>query len=184
MDEKYKKKMGVSQLLDFADDCRRYRKDSFRKRHAQAFLLHNGPAEALRMAPLAASPTQTTSGRVVARATGPQWNLVVMPVCRTGRSAVSDFITVGRTENNDVVVLDYSASKFHAFFKQDKDGNFFLQDSGSRNGTWVNGVRLPARGKGDAVAVESGSQIRFGLVEFTFWQAGEFYDMIKKMLRS
>jgi hypothetical protein len=183
MDEQYKSRTGISQLLDYIDSCRRLNVEKFRKRHADAFLLHNGPAESLRMAPLAASPTQTASGRVVGRGQGPQWNLVVMPVKSSGRSPVSEFITVGRTENNDVVVLDYSASKFHAFFKQDEQGRFFLLDSGSRNGTFVDGVRVPARGKGDPLEVSSGAQVRFGLVEFTFWKAAEFHDLVKKMAR-
>src|SRR5690242_2597304 len=50
-------------------------------------------------------------------------------------------ITVGRTQNNDIVVPDTAISKFHAFFRLDGK-SVELADAGSRNGTFVDNRRL------------------------------------------
>ena len=56
-------------------------------------------------------------------------------------------------------------SKLHAVFSMD-GGLPSLSDSGSKNGTWLNGARLPA---GRAVPVDVGDTIQFASVSATLW---------------
>jgi len=53
------------------------------------------------------------------------------------------FITLGRASNNDIVIHNGTISKLHSVFGR-KGEHFTLADSGSSNGTSVNGNRLPA----------------------------------------
>jgi len=70
-------------------------------------------------------------------------------------------ITVGRAQNSDVVLTEPSVSNHHAWFGSDAQGSLTIQDAGSKNGTWVNGRRLPR----DEVAwVQPMDQIKFGSI--------------------
>lgn len=51
-------------------------------------------------------------------------------------------ITIGREKNNDVIINDPAASRYHLQIIQDNDGNFRLADFGSKNGTFVNGQKV------------------------------------------
>jgi pSer/pThr/pTyr-binding forkhead associated (FHA) protein len=51
-------------------------------------------------------------------------------------------IKIGRDEKNDVVVNDASVSRCHLELFQDEEGNLFITDLNSSNGTFVNGVKL------------------------------------------
>src|SRR4051812_1920395 len=53
-------------------------------------------------------------------------------------------LSVGRSANNDMVLPDSFASQEHARFYP-KDGQVWLEDTGSTNGTWVNGEKLATR---------------------------------------
>jgi sigma-B regulation protein RsbU (phosphoserine phosphatase) len=48
--------------------------------------------------------------------------------------------TVGRSDECDVVIPDFRVSRLHARIHQE-NGNFFVEDAGSRHGTFVNGTR-------------------------------------------
>lgn len=50
----------------------------------------------------------------------------------------SDLITVGRNPENDIFLDDVTVSRRHAEFHR-KGGKFSVKDSGSLNGTYVNG---------------------------------------------
>ncbi len=50
----------------------------------------------------------------------------------------SDLITVGRNPENDIFLDDVTVSRKHAEFHR-KGGKFSVKDSGSLNGTYVNG---------------------------------------------
>ncbi len=89
-------------------------------------------------------------------------------------------ITIGRTGNNDIVLEDKSVSRFHAYFQQDpKDSSWRLVDAESKNGSWVDGVRLTV-GKAEAVADQA--QLRFGEVEVQFLLPGSFFELLQKRL--
>jgi pSer/pThr/pTyr-binding forkhead associated (FHA) protein len=70
--------------------------------------------------------------------------------------------TIGR-DGCDVRLLDPEASRRHAVMRQDGD-RLAIQDLGSTNGTWVNGLRCegPTR-------VRTGDVLRFGN---TVWYLG------------
>jgi pSer/pThr/pTyr-binding forkhead associated (FHA) protein len=68
-------------------------------------------------------------------------------VCTAGALAGQRFqipdggIGIGRSEDNTVVVTDEGVSRFHARLLFD-NGSLWLQDAGSRNGVFVNDVRI------------------------------------------
>ena len=51
-------------------------------------------------------------------------------------------LTIGRSSGNDVVIQDDFVSGSHCSITLDDEGNFYLQDLGSSNGTYVNGKRV------------------------------------------
>lgn len=67
-------------------------------------------------------------------------------------------VSIGRSMQNDLVLLDGSVSREHALV-QHKSGRWLLTDLGSRHGTRLNGVAVEP---GDPSPVESGDQIRIG----------------------
>ena len=68
-------------------------------------------------------------------------------VCTSGALAGQRFqipdggIGIGRSEDNAVVITDEGVSRFHARLLFD-NGSLWLQDAGSRNGVFVNDVRV------------------------------------------
>jgi len=72
---------------------------------------------------------------------------------------------IGRTKENDLAIDDPSISKYHASLMLDAQGILHVADTGSTNGTFVNGERI-AYGK--SVAVSERDKVRFGLVEASF----------------
>ena len=72
--------------------------------------------------------------------------------------------SVGRTRENDIAIDDVSVSKLHASLVINAESRLLLADTGSTNGTFVNGGRI-AYGK--AIAVNEGDKVNFGTVEVT-----------------
>lgn len=50
-------------------------------------------------------------------------------------------VTIGRSEDNDVVINDAHASRYHMQIIQHDDGHYTLADFGSTNGTYINGQK-------------------------------------------
>jgi pSer/pThr/pTyr-binding forkhead associated (FHA) protein len=102
------------------------------------------------------APAQAAAAGLVRRQPG----LVVLksPTLRPGEKHALDSaaLTVGRSAQNDIELRgDGFASAVHALFEPKRDG-VWLQDVGSTNGTFVNGVKLEAPRKlaaGDVVRI-------------------------------
>lgn len=77
---------------------------------------------------------------------------------KSDRNPFGALITLGRAPNNDILVDQATISKVHAIFTR-SDGAWFVADSHSSNGTFVDGVRLPPNEKR---ALEDGAEVRFG----------------------
>ena len=69
-------------------------------------------------------------------------------------------ITIGQSNQNDVVLADDSVSRTHARLEY-RDGGWHVSDLGSTNGTFLNGDRLPPD---TATPLPYGANIRFGAV--------------------
>jgi hypothetical protein len=66
--------------------------------------------------------------------------------------------TIGSSADSDIVLDDSSVSRAHVLFEP-LAGAWFIEDLGSRNGTYVNGQRITGRR-----VVRPGDEIRLGLV--------------------
>ncbi|MES2917503.1 MAG: FHA domain-containing protein [Pseudomonadota bacterium] len=68
-------------------------------------------------------------------------------------------ISIGRDKSNSLVINDEGISVFHAEIRQE-DGKVFIWDSGSVNGTFVNGEKISGKKE-----VKAGDVIRFHLID-------------------
>ena len=68
-------------------------------------------------------------------------------------------MTIGRNNTNDIFVPDKPVSRKHAEIIL-KNNTFYIRDLGSRNGTMVDGERVPPGGKPliDGMKIELGSR--------------------------
>ncbi len=72
-------------------------------------------------------------------------------------------ITIGRSPEADVVILDEKASRIHCGVRL-WDGEFYIKDLKSRNGTFVNDQRV------EVAKLKPGDILRVGSVAFAFAQ--------------
>ncbi|MBC7088331.1 MAG: FHA domain-containing protein [Tissierellales bacterium] len=76
--------------------------------------------------------------------------------------SIADEITLGRSNDNDIVIKSPYVSKHH--FKIVKDEReFYIEDLNSSNGTYINGERIY-----DARKLKKGDIIKVGELEFMF----------------
>lgn len=71
-------------------------------------------------------------------------------------------ISVGRTKENGLQIDDPSVSKTHASLMLAKEGKLVVADTGSTNGTFVRGERIPY---GKAIEMKRGEGVMVGLVK-------------------
>ncbi len=74
-------------------------------------------------------------------------------------------LNVGRGTDNDLYLNHTSVSKIHAALKMDAEGTLLVADTGSTNGTHINGQRIPY---GEARPIAEGDLVAFGDVEVRF----------------
>ncbi len=72
-------------------------------------------------------------------------------------------VTIGRAQDNNVVLDDNSVSKVHAALSIDSVGRIILADCGSTNGTFINGRPVNARDE-----ARPGDLLKFGDVTMRF----------------
>ncbi len=65
--------------------------------------------------------------------------------------------TIGRGQNNNIVVYDDKVSRIHLQMIQDDRGNISVVDVGSTNGTFVNGIRIAGETR-----LKAGDELRIG----------------------
>jgi len=87
-------------------------------------------------------------------------------------------ITLGRGEECDIVLPDRQVSRVHVRVLRDSDG-FHVEDLGSKNGTYVNG--MPVK---DRVKLQDGDEIQVALsVRLLFVGADATLPLTKEMIR-
>src|SRR6478672_11532487 len=81
---------------------------------------------------------------------------------RTG-GRISERVLIGRLPTNGILVNDSSVSRLHAWVDATSDGHYFIADTGSLTGTWVNGRAIEKR-----KSLDDGDVIKIGNVQITF----------------
>ena len=74
-------------------------------------------------------------------------------------------LSVGRVADNELTLNDASVSKIHAALTMNQQGTLLVADTGSTNGTYINGRRISY---GEAHQIEDGDVVGFGDVEVRF----------------
>jgi hypothetical protein len=75
------------------------------------------------------------------------WVSAVKPIAELEKAdghrvRIRESCSLGRTENNDIVLADVLVSRQHALIRKQGQDELWLVDLGSRNGTFLNGARL------------------------------------------
>lgn len=166
---------------DYKALCRALNRDEFTRRYPHGFLVTMGPmwrpqgprttgsVPIVNLGDSEATRAGITPGDDDLEADTEVKILAVEKV----RPTFPDMITIGRTDNNDLVIKDVSVSKFHAFLSVD-DGSVAATDAGSRNGTRVDGKPLEPRA--EPTPLSSGSTLRVGNLDLRYYDAGAFWD--------
>lgn len=77
----------------------------------------------------------------------------------------SDSMTIGRENNNDIVLQDINISRHHAEIRNMGNNHWTLTDLGSMNGTFVNGRKIKSTALNDADRITLGiTDIEFQLI--------------------
>jgi hypothetical protein len=99
--------------------------------------------------------------RVVARATIERETSETPLAFRPGGRRLN----VGRATDSDLYLNHGSVSKIHAALLMNREGTLLVSDTGSTNGTFINGRRI---GYGEARQIEDGDVVGFGDAEVRF----------------
>ncbi len=109
--------------------------------------------------PRGGAPSQDI--RITARALLPNGSREIPLAFKPGGKRMS----VGRGSDNDLCLRDDSVSKIHAALVVNREGTLLVSDTGSTNGTFINGRRISY---GEARQVEEGDVVSFGDIEVRF----------------
>lgn len=75
---------------------------------------------------------------------------------------LEDNTSIGRSNKSKIIIKDPYISKEHLKIVKD-EGDYYLEDMDSANGTFVNGTKIF-----DVVKLKNGDRIKIGQVEFLF----------------
>ena len=154
--------------VDYVDEARRLGSQQFCAGYPCFFLVSTAQLQKPTRAGTAIVSerlaAQEPTGRlaIITAADDPARRPLVLAIKKTIELFPS-MITVGRTQNNDLVIDDVQISKLHAFF-QVAGGRVSIHDAGSRNGTYVGTTQLKPNGPG--APIETGQSIRLGRLQF------------------
>ncbi|MEZ4359895.1 MAG: FHA domain-containing protein [Kofleriaceae bacterium] len=98
-------------------------------------------------------------------------DLEVYPLVKRPFAAFPELITVGRTAQNDVVIVDPTITRFHLYLTQ-REGHWWVADAGSKNGSWLGAQRLEPH---QEVPIAPSSKLRLGDLELNFHLAEDAY---------
>ena len=95
---------------------------------------------------------------VIARITQPSGTREIPLIFKPGGRRLN----VGRASDNELMLNDASVSKIHAALLMSSEGTLLVADTGSTNGTYINGRRIAY---GESRLIEDGDVVGFGDVE-------------------
>ena len=81
------------------------------------------------------------------------------------RFNVEDVVDIGRSPDSSIFIDHEQASRAHARVWREPSGAFVLEDLGSRNGTFVNGMRVQRRSLayGDRISIGAAVELEFSV---------------------
>jgi pSer/pThr/pTyr-binding forkhead associated (FHA) protein len=85
---------------------------------------------------------------------------------------ITDELTLGRADGNDVVLTSKTVSREHAYLFE-REGRWFVEDLGSLNGTHLNGQRIPVR---TPLTLRHGDRLQLGAQVLVFTHPAEALD--------
>lgn len=101
----------------------------------------------------------------------------VVPIAKANRGHSFAFVSLGRTRNNDIVLDSPFISKCHVLFKPEAGSRAICYDTGSTNGTALNGVRLQPN---MPTPLKDADELDFsGSFTATYFTPGGLYDYMK-----
>lgn len=169
-------------IKDYLDQARRLDRDAFLDLHPTPVLIHCARSQSLAPRDEYGSTLRMridpdTKEFRVDRPPTPMDQ--VEKLAKSDRNSFASKILVGRTETNDLVVSHMTVSKHHAFFAFDQTtGAASLTDTGSTNGTQINGQELPAR---ESRELTDGDQVAFGDIEFVYYSPSGLYELLNSL---
>jgi hypothetical protein len=122
-------------------------------------------------------PGQSQAISILPARVGPHWwkYYECHWIQKTARNIFRKGITIGRTQNNDVVILQASVSKFHAWIET--NAGYHLFDAASSSGTYANNKPISSSGE-KGYSLRSGDILKIGDVSLTFFDAESLYRWI------
>ncbi|MCZ7686270.1 MAG: FHA domain-containing protein [Sandaracinaceae bacterium] len=100
----------------------------------------------------------------------------IVHALRKRTSTFAGVILVGRASSNDVCIDHGTISKLHARVRLGEQ-HLFVEDAGSRNGTFVEGERVRRE-----AAVYAGDTVRFGTCVFGVHDTPRFLDTLGRLI--
>jgi hypothetical protein len=92
-----------------------------------------------------------------------------------GSSSELRQFTIGRTQENDILMNDFAISRSHAIVEL-RGEDYYLKDLGSSNGTYVNGKLIEDRG----TLLRDGDAVRFARYDFIFLSVEGLFELLRK----
>ena len=108
-----------------------------------------------------AAPPSVPDMNVIARVTLRAGAREIPLVFKPGGSRLN----VGRGSDSELCLNDTSVSKIHAALVVNQQGTLLVADTGSTNGTFINGRRIAY---GESRPIEDGDMVGFGDIEVRF----------------
>jgi hypothetical protein len=93
------------------------------------------------------------------------------------RGAFAATVLVGRSSSNDVTIPDPSLSKLHARVHLAVDGTMTISDSGSKNGTVLNGTPVDQ----SPVPLSHGDMLQLGKRNFKVYATRHFHGLVARL---
>lgn len=151
-------------LFQVLEDLKGLGRDAFAARYGPGFLLFNVAdvrgREDMKATTLEPRPEGVVSDDTTAPTTFSVYAIYSDPD--------AERVSVGRVSQADIVVADQSVSSTHAYFLRSSTGALSLVDAGSKNGTFVDEVLVPATGRGEPTPLGHRHAVRFGSVSLVY----------------
>lgn len=96
----------------------------------------------------------------------------------TSFTLINETYSVGRSDEADICLPEPTISGHHCTFRRNDDGNYFIIDEGSTNGTRINGEKLE---EGNQVLLKEGDLVQLGNLEMMFENNDEHHTESRTM---